>query len=79
LIFFLALGACLSHLGDCSLQTLNSKFRMGDGKSINNFERQKQFDSMLHLFGTLTNEVHYLLDRQVGVKTSFLVIFILII
>ncbi|CAI2162276.1 12819_t:CDS:2 [Funneliformis geosporum] len=58
------LGDCINHVGDCSLQALNSKFRMGDGKSINNAERHKQYDTMLHLFGTLTNEVHYLIGRQ---------------
>ncbi|CAG8574120.1 13983_t:CDS:2 [Funneliformis mosseae] len=64
-----ALGACINHVGDCSLQALNSKFRMGHGKSINNVERHKQYDSMLHLFGTLTNEVHYLLGRQATMES----------
>src|SRR4051812_11550168 len=63
---FKAFGNCLSQTGDCAIDALNSKYRMGDGRKIDNSERHKDFDARLHLFGTLMDDLNYLLVRQVN-------------
>ncbi|KAG0040481.1 hypothetical protein BGZ82_002197 [Podila clonocystis] len=58
-----------SQLGDATMEVLSSKHRLGDGQRIDNRERHQALDKEMQLFGVLSDDLRYLIRRQVKAET----------
>ncbi|KAF9317556.1 hypothetical protein BG003_000639 [Podila horticola] len=58
-----------SQLGDATMEVLSSKYRLGDGQRIDNRERHQALDKEMQLFGVLSDDLRYLIRRQVKAET----------
>ncbi|KAF9387721.1 hypothetical protein CPB97_002175 [Podila verticillata] len=63
------LGDTYSQLGDATMEVLSSKHRLGDGQRIDNRERHQALDKEMQLFGVLSDDLRYLIRRQVKAET----------
>lgn len=51
------------------MEVLSSKYRLGDGQRIDNRERHQALDKEMQLFGVLSDDLRYLIRRQVKAET----------
>lgn len=51
------------------MEVLSSKHRLGDGQRIDNRERHQALDKEMQLFGVLSDDLRYLIRRQVKAET----------